>query len=194
MKKRMSITPWPALPNQWSSLAATSHTMSADRIDEAADSVGLCEGWRAWEAGTSSEFLNWFLFTPHGTSSATEGAVLEDWICFEDGSSELDDRARALLGHKMVLFRANPAMQIVIGGLAGRPGTIAHGMRIGLERVLSIRTFLLAAGIGPDRIGIAVRGPGWSVTERSGGPDDPTSQGRECRLQVTDPLWTLARN
>lgn len=194
MKKRMSITPWPDLPDQRSSLAGTSHTMSADGIGEGGDSVGVCDTWRAWEAGTNSEFLNWFLFTPHGTSPATEAAVLEDWIWFEDGSSELDDRARALLGNKVDLFRANPAMRIVIGGLAGRPGTVAGGMSLGLRRVLSIRTFLLAAGIDPGRIGIAVRGPGWSVAERSGGSDDPTSQGSECRLQVTDPLWPLARN
>lgn len=175
MKNRTSITPWPA-------------------VGDGADSVGFCETWRVWEAGTTSEFLNWFLFTPHARSTTAEAAVVEDWIYFQDGSSELDDRARAILGHRVKLLRTNPAIRIVIGGLCGRPGTIADGMKLGLKRVMSIRTFLLAAGIDPGRIGTAVRGSGWSVAERFGGSEDSTSRGTECRLQVTDSLWTLARN
>lgn len=194
MKNRTNIVPWPALPDHRNALSGTSHTISADRGGEGADSVGLCETWRAWEAGTSSEFLNWFLFSPHGTPLAADVPVLEDWVCFQDDSSELDDRARALLGNRMALFRANPAMRIVIGGLAGRPDAIAHSMRLGLRRVRSIRAFLLVHGIDSDRIGIAVRGPGWSVAERSDGMEDPKSRGGECRLQVTDPHWTLAKN
>jgi outer membrane protein OmpA-like peptidoglycan-associated protein len=193
MKNRMIITPSPALRDQRNSLAGTSHTMSANPGDECADAVGLTETWRGLEAGTSSEFLNWFLFTPHGRSSTADTAVLEDWICFKDDQSELEDRARAILGDRLKLLRANPAIRIVIGGLANRPGTIAQGMRLGLRRVQSIRTFLVAAGIDPGRIGIAVRGSGWSVVERSGGSEDPAIHCSECRLQVTDPRWTLAR-
>ncbi len=194
MKNRMSIAPWPTNLDQHPPLAGTSHAMSAVRVGAGADSVELCETWRAWAEGTGSEFLNWFLFTPHGKSTAAEAAVLEDWICFKDGSSELNERARALLGDRLMVLRVNPAMRIVIGGLTGRSASIAHGMRLGLRRVLSIRTFLVAQGIHRDRIGIAVRGSGWSVTERFGKPEDRTSQGGECRLQITDSHWTLARN
>lgn len=194
MKNPTSVAPWPALPDQRPPLAGTSHTMSADPVGEGPETVGLCEAWRAWEAGTSSEFLNWFLFTRHGTLSAAETAIREDWICFEDDRSELDDGARAILGERLKLLRANPAMRVVIGGLAGQPGTVDSVMRLGLGRVQSIRTFLLAHGIDRGRIGIAVRGSGWSVAERSAESEPPPSQGSECRLQVTDPLWTLARN
>jgi hypothetical protein len=194
MKNRMSTAPRPAFSDQRPPTAGTSHTMSVDPVGDSPDTVGLCETWRAWAAGTNSEFLNWFLFTRHGRSSAVGAPVLEDWICFKDGSSELDDRTRVILGERVKLLGANPAMRIVIGGLAGKLGTIEHDMRLGLRRVLSIRMFLLAHGIDPGRIGIAVRGPGWSVAERAGGSEDPTGLGSECRLQVTDPLWTLARN
>jgi outer membrane protein OmpA-like peptidoglycan-associated protein len=201
MKNRMSTTPWPSVRDQRNSLAGTSYTMSANPFGESADSVGLGETWRGWEAGTSSELLNRVLSTPHGRSSTAEAAILEDWICFKEDwicfkedRWELDDRARAILRDRSKLLRANPAIRIVIGGLAGPRGAIAHGMRLGLRRVTSIRTFLLASGIDPGRIGIAVRGSGWSVVERSGKSEDPTSQGSECRLQITDPLWTLARN
>jgi outer membrane protein OmpA-like peptidoglycan-associated protein len=194
MQNRMTITPWPAQPDQRPPLAGTSLTMRATRVGAGVGATGLCETWRGWEAGTSSEFLNWFLFTPHERSSTGDPAVAEDWICFNEDRSALDGRARAILGDRLELLRANPTIRIVIGGLAGRRDSIARGMRLGLRRILAIRTFLVDAGIDPDRIGIAVRGPGWSVTERSAEPEDSTSQGSECRLQVTDPLWTLARN
>jgi outer membrane protein OmpA-like peptidoglycan-associated protein len=194
MKNRMSITPWPGLRSQRKSLAGTCHTISTDPVDDRAGRVKLSEIWRGWEAGTSSEFLNWFLRTPHGRLPTAETAVLEDWICFEEDRWELGNSARAVLGDRLKLLRANPSIRIVIGGLAGRSGSIAHGMRLGLRRVTSVRTFLLAAAIDPDRIGIAVRGPGWQVVERSMGSEDPMKQGREYRLQLTDPLWALARN
>jgi outer membrane protein OmpA-like peptidoglycan-associated protein len=194
MKNRMSIAPSSARPDQPPPLAGTSQKMSADPVGEGPDTVVLCETWRAWEASTSSEFLNWFLFTPHGRSSTAEATILEDWICFKKDRSELDDSARAVLGDRLKLLRANPGIRIVIGGLSGRSGTVARGMGLGLRRVTSIRAFLLTHGIDPGRIGIALRGSGWSVAERSGGTEDPTSPGSECRLQVTDPLWTLARN
>lgn len=193
MKNRMSITPWSALRPQRTPLAETSHTMSVDLFG-GANPVGLSETWRGWEAGISSEFLNRLMFTPHGRSSTGDTAVQEDWICFRDGGSELGDTTRATLGDRVKLLRASPAIRIVIGGLAGRVGTIALGVRLGLKRVASIRAFLLEAGIEPGRIGIAVRGSGWSVVERCGGSEEPTCQGGECRLQMTDPRWTLARN
>lgn len=185
MKNRTSIAPWLTLPDPRRSLVGTPPPMFGDPVGEELDTVSLGETWRGWEAGTSSEFLNWFLFT-------AETTVLEDWIWFSEDRSELDPRATAILSDRLKLFQADPAMRIVIGGLAGRPGALTHGMGLGLRRVLSIQSFLLAAGIDPSRIGVAVRGSGWSVTERPGSTD--TRQSSECRLQVTDAHWTLARN
>jgi outer membrane protein OmpA-like peptidoglycan-associated protein len=194
MKNRMTVAVTATVPDLRPPLAGTLQTVSADSISGGAAFAELCESWRAWEASSSSEFLNWLLFTPHGRASATGTALLENWICFRDGRTELDDRAKAVLGDRLKLFRENPDMRIIIGGLAGQPGTVAHGMRIGLRRVLSIRNFLLAHGIDPGRIGIALRGPGWWVAERSGESVGPTSEASECRLQVIDPHWTLSRN
>lgn len=194
MKRRMNITPWSDLRDQRNAPARISQANTALRFNDDSDPVGLCEAWRAWEAGTSSESLNRLLIGSPGRSSATEIAVLEDWVCFQDGASELDDTARAVLGGRLELVRENRAIRVVIGGLVGQAGTVAHGMRLGLRRITSIRSFLVKADIDPDRIGIAVRGPGWSVTEGGGGAEAPTSPDREWRLQVTDPHWTLARN
>jgi hypothetical protein len=156
--------------------------------------VGLGETWRGLEGGMSSGFLNWFRSPPPGGLATADSPVLEDWICFDNDRSELDDRAEAILGRRLKLLRADPAIRIVIGGLAERLGTISQSMRLGLKRVQSVRTFLLAAGIHPSRIELAVRGSGWSVTERSDRLEDQTSHGGELRLQVTDPRGTLARN
>jgi outer membrane protein OmpA-like peptidoglycan-associated protein len=188
----MNITPWKDL--QRNALARISQANTALRFSKDSDAAGLCEAWRAWEAGTSSEFLNRLLFDCPGRSSATEIAVLEDWICFRDGASELDSSARALIEGRLELLRANHAIRVVIGGLVGQASTVAHGMRLGLRRITSIRSFLLTADIDPDRIGIAVRGSGWSVTEGGGGAEASPRPGSEWRLQVTDPRWTLARN
>lgn len=194
MQNRMSSMPWLALPDQRPPLAGTSHTMSADPVGGWPNTFGLGETWRGWEAGTSSEFLNRFVFTHRGGSSNAETEILEDWISFRYGSSKLDHRARDILGSRMALFRAKPAMSIVIGGLAGPRDSIAEAMRLGLRRVLSIRTFLLACDIAPGRIGIAVRGSGWSVAERPRTSEQSRGPGSECRLQITDARWTLARN
>lgn len=194
MKHRINITPWSDLRDQKNAMARISRTNTVLRFSEDSDTSGLCEAWRAWEAGTSSESLNRLLFDSPGRSSATEIAVLEDWICFQDGASELDNTARAMLEGRLELVRENRAIRVVIGGLVGQARTVAHDMRLALRRITSIRGLLLAADIDPDRIGIAVRGSGWSVTEGGGGAEASPSPGGEWRLQVTDPRWTLARN
>jgi outer membrane protein OmpA-like peptidoglycan-associated protein len=194
MKNRVTFAEWSTIPELRPPMGEAFHKMSADSLGDGAESVRLCESWRAWEASSSSEFLNWLLFTAHERSSATGISVLEDWICFKDDRTELDDRARAVLGERLKVFRENPAMRIVIGGLAGQPSTIAHGMRLGLRRVLAIRSFLLTNGIDPDRIGIALRGSGWWVSENFGEAERLPSAAGECRIQLTDPNWTLSRN
>lgn len=152
------------------------------------------EDWRAWEAASNSEFFNWFVFRPHRTLAPAAPLLLEDWIYFQDHAWDLDERARATIGRKLPLYEVNPAMRIVIGGIANQTGTLACGMRLGLRRVLSIRRYLLEHDVDPDRVGIAIRGTGWSLTERSGESSDLHGRRSECRFQVTDSHWVLARN
>lgn len=203
MKRRMHLFPWPAFQEQEqeqdqdqarAGRRCPSSPPSAGLPAATVDALGLCQLWRGWEAGTRSELLIRLLRAPQGRSSTGEVAVLEDWICFRDRASELDERARAMLGGRWEQLREDADHRIVIGGLASQAGSMAHDMRLGLRRVVSIRNFLLAAGTDPDRIGIALRGSGWSVTERSFGGEGSASRGREWRLQITDPHWTVARN
>lgn len=189
MKKRMLSTPRrspqePRIPR----------AISDDQIRAEEAHLGLAGGWRTWEGANSSVFFNWLVCQPNRTLVAGARRVVEDWIYFEDHSWELDARARATLADKLPLFQANPAMRIVIGGIVSHQETLKFGMKLGLRRVLSIRTCLLAYGIDPDRIGIAVRGAGWFLVEDAGGAGDLDGRCTECRLQVTDRHWVLAKN
>ncbi len=152
------------------------------------------DAWRAWEAAKSSQFFNWFLFMQRRTSAVAPSGFVEDWIYFQDESGELDTRARATLGRRITLLRANPAMQVVICGVAAQPGVPPCGLRLGLRRVLSIRAFLRVHGVAPERIGVALRGWGWLVVEHAAESTDARSERSECRFQVTDAHWVLARN
>lgn len=198
MMNRMAFTRWRSHQHSRHTEAGRPEAIPGDQIRAEEVHVRLSEAWRAWEAASHSEFFNWFVLEPHRAVAAAVAAetpaLLEDWIYFRDHAWELDASARATLSRKMPLFRANRAMRIVIGGVASHPGTIAYGMRLGLRRVLSIRSYLLAHGIDPGRVGIAIRGRGWFLTESSNGSDDLDIPRSECRLQVADSHWVLARN
>ncbi len=195
MKNRIAFIRWRSRQYPRGPEASRSEAVPGDQVGDEEIRLWLSEAWRAWEATSSSEFFNnWFVVRPHRTLAAATPAFLENWICFRDHAWELDARARATLSQRMPLFRANQAMRIVIGGIASHPGTIAYAMRLGLRRVLSIRTYLIAHGIDPDRVGIAIRGTGWSLTESSRECNDLDSPPGEYRLQVTDSHCVLARN
>ncbi len=195
MKNRKAFTRWRSRQYPRGPKASRSEAVPGDHVRAEEIGVRLSEAWRAWAAASGSEFFNnWFVFRQDRTHTAATLVVRENWICFQDHAWELDARARATLSYGMPLFRANQAIRIVIGGIVNHPGTIAYGMRLGLRRALSIRTYLLAHGIDPDRVGIAIRGTGWSLTESSGESDDLESPHSEYRLQVTDSHWVIARN
>lgn len=189
MKKRMLSTPRRSLQEPRIPRAISDDQMRAEEAH-----LGLAEGWRTWEGANSSVFFNWLVSQPNRTLVAGARKVVEDRIYFEDHSWELDAGARATLADKLPLFQASPAMRIVIGGIVSHQGTLKFGMKLGLWRVLSIRTCPLAYGIDPHRIGIAVRGSGWCLVEDAGGAGDLGSRCTECRLQATDRHWVLAKN
>lgn len=190
LKNRMAFTPRRSVRD-----VRRFDPTSGDRIGAEDAQVGPSEAWRTLGATNSSPFFDWFVLRPRREPTDATGACLENWIYFQDQAWELDARARATLHQKVPLFQANPALRIVIGGIASQPGTLANGMKLGLRRVQSIRSYLVAHGIDPDRVGIAIRGTGWFLTEGPGGPDGLTDIPHSgWRLQVTDPHWVLARN
>jgi len=194
MKNRIAFTRWQLLQDPQAPEAVRSEARPGRQVGAEEAQPALAEAWRAWEAAQSSEFLNWFLFMDRRSSAVAPSGFVEDWICFPDDSGILDARARGTLGRRIALLRANPGMQIVLGGVAGQPGALVSGLRLGLRRVRSIRAYLLAHGVQKERIRIALRGAGWLLAEHSAEPGDLTSERSECRFQVTDAHWILARN
>ena len=150
--------------------------------------------WRLREAEASSRVLKHLLFKLHPTLSDGAPSTVEERIHFQGHSSDLTGRARAALRAKVAVLRGHPAMRIVIGGFASQPGSRASGMALGLRRVQAIRAYLLWLGIEPVRIGVAIRGAGWSLLEWAGEVAEAGSSPPECRLQVTDPHALSSRN
>jgi outer membrane protein OmpA-like peptidoglycan-associated protein len=194
MKNRIASARWRSRRKPPRAAASAEELIPEGQVRAGRIQAPHAEIWRAREAANSSEFFNWFVFGCHHGLEADTPAFVEEWIFFSAQEWKLGAGARATLLQQLPLLRENRGMRIVIGGIASHPGSIAQGMRLGLRRVLSIRTCLLAHGIDAARIGIAIRGKGWSLTECPAGPDEPDSPHGECRLQVVDAHWAPARN
>ncbi|TVP59482.1 MAG: hypothetical protein EA351_01510 [Gemmatimonadales bacterium] len=194
MKNRMSFTPSQSPQNPRSLEASRCGLTPGDQVRAEDATAELSEAWRTWETENSARFFNGLVLGPHGTPKAAAPVLEEDWICFQKHSSTLDRRAMEKIGRKVPLLQSNPTIRIVIGGIAHQPGPVAYGMRLGLRRVQSIRSCLLAHKVDPERVEIAVRGRNWFLTDRAGTSLDLNDRRGEYRLQVTDSCWTLARN
>lgn len=155
--------------------------------------VGTADTWHRREDAAVSQILDCLLSRFRDALLATLPPTMGEMILFRDGSAGLDGRARATLRNRSAALRANPGIRVVIRGWASQPGSTAYAMKLGLQRVQAIRAFLLSQGIGPARIEVAMRGPGWFLVERPRrrAEEDPSD---ECRLQIADPQWTLSRN
>lgn len=167
---------------------------SSDRVEEIAASARVTDRWRLLEASAGSWSLHRLLRGPRSSSGASAPPVTEVKIHFEDRSSDLGGRERAIVQRAAAALRATPGMRAVIGGIASQPGTAAEGVRVGLRRVQAIRQRLIAEDVDPGRIGVAVRGPGWSLFERSAEAAGADGFRSECRLQITDPHWSTLRS
>jgi outer membrane protein OmpA-like peptidoglycan-associated protein len=73
-------------------------------------------------------------------------------IRFEFNKAELTDSARRILDEKVAVFRANPAMTIVLVGFADSTGTDAYNMALGDRRAEAAKAYLVKRGIAPNRI------------------------------------------
>ena len=58
-------------------------------------------------------------------ASAAALTTMQALIHFANDQADLTDSARAILDVKLAIFRANPALRIVIVGYASQPGTAA---------------------------------------------------------------------
>lgn len=120
-------------------------------------------------------------------SSASALATMTAMIHFDNDESDLTDSAKAILDSKVEVFRANPAMRIVIVGYASSPGTEAYNLALGGRRAAAAKAYLVAHGVDPIRIEIATRGEGQLLVEGPGPYADAENRRGQFRLQIADP-------
>jgi outer membrane protein OmpA-like peptidoglycan-associated protein len=124
---------------------------------------------------------------PAVPSSASALATMKAMIHFEHDRSDLSDSAKAILNSKVEVFRANPAMRIVIVGFASEPGTVAYNLALGTRRAEAAKAYLVARGVDPIRIEIATRGEGGLLVEGPGEVADSENRRGQFRLLIADP-------
>jgi peptidoglycan-associated lipoprotein len=120
-------------------------------------------------------------------SSAEALATMLQVIHFENDQSDLSDSAKAILDAKVTVFRANPAMRIVISGFASQPGTSDYNMALGLRRAEAAKAYLVSRGVDPVRIEIATKGEGQLLVEGPGEVADAQNRRGQFRLLIADP-------
>ena len=105
---------------------------------------------------------------PARPSSAAALATMNALIHFENDQAFLSDSAKAMLDEKVAVFRANPAMRIIIVGYASEPGTEDYNFALGGRRAAAAKDYLVAQGINQNRIELETRGQGELVVEGPG--------------------------
>ena len=124
---------------------------------------------------------------PGVASSAAALATMQQMIYFQHDQSDLSDSAKQILRDKVTVFRANPAMRIVISGYASEPGTAAYNQALGLRRAEAAKAYLVSQGVDPIRIEIATYGEGRLMVEGPGEAADAENRRGQFRLLIADP-------
>jgi peptidoglycan-associated lipoprotein len=159
-------------------------------IAQRPDSVSAYETGRLRAASASYDALRDSLSRPGAArvaSSAGALATMQEMIYFSHDRSDLSDAARTTLSEKLAVFRANPAMRIVIVGFASQPGTTDYNLALGQRRAEAAKAWLVSQGIDPIRIEIASRGEGQLAVEGAGEAADAANRRGQFRLLIADP-------
>ena len=90
--------------------------------------------------------------SPAPVSSASARATMEEHIHFGSDLSTLSAEARAILDAKVLVFRANPAMRIVITGHTDQRASDGYNMSLGSRRAAAAKAYIVAQGIDASRV------------------------------------------
>jgi peptidoglycan-associated lipoprotein len=81
-----------------------------------------------------------------------EAAFVNENIHFGFDSYKLSDQARQILNSKADYLHMNPDIMIVIEGHCDDRGTDIYNFALGEQRAQSVKSYLVALGIGADRL------------------------------------------
>ncbi|MBS1944356.1 MAG: OmpA family protein, partial [Bacteroidetes bacterium] len=87
-------------------------------------------------------------------------------VAFEPGSSELGPLQQQLLSEVVDAMARDAAGRVLLTGQADPTGDPARNMALSERRAKAVRNFLLARGIGPDRVLLNYSGSGAGGAER----------------------------
>lgn len=122
------------------------------------------------------------LMKPTAASSDAALATMREMIHFSTASAILSDSAKTTLDSKVAIFRANPAMRIVIVGNTDERATDAHNLALGGRRADAAKAYLVSKGIDPIRIEIASRGESQPIA--GGTSADAQAQNRRAEFRL----------
>jgi len=91
-------------------------------------------------------------------SSAASLATMQELVHFAYDKSDLTEDSREALDSKVSVFRANPAMRILIVGHTDHRCTGAYNLALGTRRAEAVRDYLVAQGVASSRIELETRG------------------------------------
>jgi outer membrane protein OmpA-like peptidoglycan-associated protein len=118
------------------------------------------------------------------TTTPAALATMEAEIHFAFDKSELTDSAKTVLDEKVAVFRANPAMTIVLLGYTDVTGTDAYNMALGGRRAEAARDFIVARGIAADRVIVESRGERQQITSSTGAEGEAGNRRAQFRLLI----------
>jgi peptidoglycan-associated lipoprotein len=128
------------------------------------------------------------LNVPADVSSAKALATMKEMIHFNRDEAELSDSAKAILAAKVPIFKANPAMRIMITGYTSAPGSEEHNFALGRKRAEAARGYLVSLGVEAVRIEVSTRGEGMLLVEGPGATADAENRRSQFRLLIADPF------
>lgn len=132
------------------------------------DSVSAAETRRLRDRDNALTALRDSLRNAPPPPTAANVASMEATIHFAFDQSELTDSAKTILDQKVLLFRANPNMSIVMIGHTDLIGTDAYNMALGTRRANAAKAYIVEHGVDASRIVIESKGDRQPLTDAPG--------------------------
>jgi outer membrane protein OmpA-like peptidoglycan-associated protein len=148
------------------------------------DSVSAWETARLRDRDVALQALRDSLRGVRAFTSAATLETMETEIHFAFDKSELTDSAKALLDAKVEVFRANPAMTIILLGYTDVKGRDAYNMGLGERRAEATKTYILAQGIAANRVIIESKGEREQIPNSAGKEGEAPNRRAIFRLMI----------